>query len=272
MSEKNYPDKYTIPKERIPKPWNQGIYDCCVAASITKVLEVINYVKTGTYTMLSKGYTYGRHNKSEKKQGGMDFEYTISRLLEKGTVTEEQYPHMNEMPNIMDDLEKCPNILDLDKEAEKTKIQSFTKFKGDIYFYDNVKKCLYEHNMPLVGSMVGKRHSVVIVGWDGNKLLYHDHKGSDKLYKGKFNEAYYLDGGINSENVLDKDGGDIMDKALPFIDVKKDDWFYQGVEYVYMNGFMNGKTENKFDPNASLTRAEFATVIQRLMEKEGDKI
>ena len=51
--------------------------------------------------------------------------------------------------------------------------------------------------MPLVGNMVGKRHCTVIVGWDGNKLLYHDHKGTDAIYKGRFNEAYYLEGENN---------------------------------------------------------------------------
>ena len=192
----NLPSKFTIPKDRIPKPWKQGVYDCCVAASITKVLEVINYVRTGTYIMLSKGYVYGRHNRPDKRQGGMDHEYTIPKILERGSVPEEMYPHMNEMPNIMDDVAKHPDIAELDKAAEETKIKAFTQFKGNIYFYDNVKKCLYEHQMPLVGNMVGKRHSVVIVGWDGDKLLYHDHDGSDKFYKGKFNEAYYLDGGI----------------------------------------------------------------------------
>ena len=66
------PERFTIPKERIPKQWKQGVYDCCVAASVTKVLEVINYIKTGKYTMLSKGFTYGAHSRPDKMQGGMD--------------------------------------------------------------------------------------------------------------------------------------------------------------------------------------------------------
>lgn len=192
----NLPEKFIIPKERIPKAWTQGPYDCCVAASITKVLEVINYVKTGQYRLLSKKYTYGRHNNSAKKQGGMDYGYVIPKLLERGTVPEDMCPGMNEMPDVVTELEALPNIAELDKEAEKTKIEAFEKFPGNIYFYENVKRCLYEHQMPLVGNMVGKRHCTVIVGWDGDKLLYHDHNGKDDLSKGKFNEAYYLDGGI----------------------------------------------------------------------------
>ena len=192
----NLPEKFTIPKDRIPKPWPQGAYGCCVAASITKVLEVINYVKTGTYTMFSKGYTYGRHNRPDMKQGGMDYAYAMESLLRRGTVPEEMFPLMNEMPDIIDDVASHPNIEELDKEAEKTRIKSYTKIRGDIYFYDNVKKFLYEHQMPLVGNMVGKRHCTVIVGWDRDKLLFVDHEGRDDIMRGKFNEAYYLEGGI----------------------------------------------------------------------------
>lgn len=197
----NLPEKFTIPKDRIPKPWSQGVYGCCVAASITKVLEVINYVKTGTYTMLSKGYVYGKHNHPNKKQGGMDYAYAMESLLKHGTVPEEMFPKMNEMPGIRDDVANHPDIKELDKEAEKTRIKSYTKIRGDIHFYDNVKKFLYEHQMPLVGNMVGKRHCTVIVGWDGDKLLYHDHDGRDTLTRGKFNEAYYLDGGIENNEL-----------------------------------------------------------------------
>ena len=192
----NLPEKYTIPKERIPKPWRQGVYDCCVAASITKVLEVINYVKTGKYTMLSKGYVYGKHSRPDKREGGMDYAYAMESLKKYGTVPEEMFPGMNEIPAIINDVNEHPDISVLDSEAKKRKIQNYTKIKGDIHFYENVKRHLHQKNMPLVGNMVGKRHCTVIVGWDGDKLLYHDHDGTDKLYKGKFNEAYYLDGGV----------------------------------------------------------------------------
>lgn len=244
------PDKFTIPKERIPKPWSQGAYDCCVAASITKVLEVINYLKTGKYTMFSKGYTYGRHSRPNKTQGGMDYTYAMESLLYHGTVPEELFPDMDEIPNIIYKVMNHPNIVEFNKEAEKTKINSYTKIKGDIYFYDNVKKLLYEKQMPLVGNMVGKRHCTVIVGWDGDELLYHDHKGSDKLFKGRFNEAYYLDGGVN----------------MGFKDVKSTDWFYEQVKKVCDEKMMIGTSYDTFEPNKPVTRAELATVICRLLE------
>lgn len=249
------PDKFTIPKDRIPKPWSQGAYDCCVAASITKVLEVINFIKTGKYTMFSKGYTYGRHSRPNKTQGGMDYTYAMESLLYHGTVPEELFPDMDEIPNIIYKVMNHPNIVEFNKEAEKTKIENYTKITGDIYFYDNVKKLLYEKQMPLVGNMVGKRHCTVIVGWDGDKLLYQDHKGTDILYKGRFNEAYYLDGGVNMAE-------------MKFKDVKPTDWYYEAVKYVYEKGIMIGVNDTHFSPNAGISRAEVATLIYRILKEE----
>ena len=248
------PDKFTIPKERIPKPWSQGAYSCCVAASITKVLEVINYLKNGEYIMFSKGYTYGRHSRPDKTQGGMDYNYTIPSLLERGTVPEELCPILDELPNIIYKVESLPNISDLDKEAEKTKIVGYKKIVGNLQFYENVKKCLYEKQMPLVGNMVGKRHCTVIVGWDGDSLLFQDHNGSDKLVKGRFNEAYYLDGGIDMAEIN-------------FKDVSENRWSYDAIKYVAEKGIMKGTHENTFEPAKPLTREEAATILYRILNK-----
>ena len=253
----SFPERFTIPTDRIPRPWSQGLYNCCVAASITKVLEVINFMKTGVYTMLSKGYTYGRHSRPDKTQGGMDYDYTIPRLLTRGTVPEEMCPILDEIPVICEKLEALPNISELDKEAEKTRIASYEEIRGNVYFYENVKKCLYEHQMPLIGNMVGKRHCTVIVGWDGDKLLYQDHDGRDRLIKGKFNSAYFLKG--------DTDMG-----KMPFTDVKETDWFYQDVKCAYEDGIIKGTSDTTFEPQKSLTRAEFCALYRRMKEKKGD--
>lgn len=246
------PEKYTIPEDRIPRPWSQGTYDCCVAASITKILEVFEYMKTGKYTMLSKGYMYGRNNKPDKKRGGMDYDYTIPMLLERGTVPEDMCPIMDEYPEIRKKVEALPNIKELDKEAEKTKIKGFVEIPGNAKFAETVKKYLYEHKVPMVGDIVGKSHAVVIVGWDGDEFLYQDHKWKSALFKKKLNIAYYLEG----------------DFGMGFNDVKKTDWFYDAVKYVSDNGIMKGTTEETFEPNKPLTRAEVATIIQRILTKE----
>ena len=48
-----------------------------------------------------------------------------------------------------------------------------------------------------------------------------------------------------------------------FVDVKKDDWYYDGVKYVYENDIMNG-TETGFEPNSNMTRAMLVTALYRM--------
>ncbi|MBR3991854.1 MAG: S-layer homology domain-containing protein [Clostridia bacterium] len=54
------------------------------------------------------------------------------------------------------------------------------------------------------------------------------------------------------------------DGDLPFTDVKSKSWYYASVEYVFNNGIMNGMTPTTFEPNTSVTRAMFVTMLGRL--------
>lgn len=50
----------------------------------------------------------------------------------------------------------------------------------------------------------------------------------------------------------------------PFWDVSKDDWFYDAVRYVAQNGFMTGRSQTRFAPNDSMSRAMLVTVLYRM--------
>ena len=54
------------------------------------------------------------------------------------------------------------------------------------------------------------------------------------------------------------------DEGLPFKDVGKKKWFYDEVKYVYEKKLMTGTSDTKFEPNGSLTRAMFVTILGRL--------
>ena len=51
---------------------------------------------------------------------------------------------------------------------------------------------------------------------------------------------------------------------LPYVDVVKDDWFYNGAYYNYFAGTMTGTDPTHFSPYATLVRAQFATILYRL--------
>lgn len=52
-----------------------------------------------------------------------------------------------------------------------------------------------------------------------------------------------------------------------FVDVKKDDWHYESVKYVYENNLMQG-TGNGFEPESKMTRAMLVTVLYRIANPE----
>lgn len=54
------------------------------------------------------------------------------------------------------------------------------------------------------------------------------------------------------------------DEANPFRDVQQDDWCYDAVQYVRINGLFNGTTSVTFRPNDAMTRGMFVTVLGRM--------
>ncbi len=55
-----------------------------------------------------------------------------------------------------------------------------------------------------------------------------------------------------------------------FGDVKKDDWYYEAVKYVYDNNLMQG-TGNVFEPESKMSRAMLVTVLYRMANPESAK-
>lgn len=62
-----------------------------------------------------------------------------------------------------------------------------------------------------------------------------------------------------------------VDPSLPFTDVPKDAWFYDAVQYTYRKGWINGMTETLFQPNGSMTRAMFVTLLGRMAGVNEDR-
>ena len=52
--------------------------------------------------------------------------------------------------------------------------------------------------------------------------------------------------------------------AMPFDDIKKTDWHYPAVSYVYKNGLMSGLSTRIFSPDTATTRGMIVTILYRL--------
>lgn len=55
-----------------------------------------------------------------------------------------------------------------------------------------------------------------------------------------------------------------MGPGLPFTDVPQGAWFCDAVEYTYYSGWFKGVTETIFQPNGTMTRAMFVTLLGRM--------
>jgi hypothetical protein len=62
---------------------------------------------------------------------------------------------------------------------------------------------------------------------------------------------------------IDANGGVTAALNLPFADVTRVDWFYDGAAYVWTRGLMSGVTETIFAPQTTLTRAMLITILAR---------
>lgn len=54
-----------------------------------------------------------------------------------------------------------------------------------------------------------------------------------------------------------------------FLDVKPGDWYFSEIDYAVTEGLLNGTAPNQYEPNDSLTRAMFVTMLNRLL---GEKV
>ena len=59
--------------------------------------------------------------------------------------------------------------------------------------------------------------------------------------------------------------------VIPFKDVAENDWFFEGVKFVFQNELFNGTSADTFSPNAPMTRAMLVTVLWRLDGKTAPK-
>ena len=71
-------------------------------------------------------------------------------------------------------------------------------------------------------------------------------------------------GGVVTAKAYGETQGRITVKGLPFTDVSKDAWYFDGVKYAYDNNIFAGTTATTFAPTATMTRGQMVTVLWRM--------
>ena len=121
--------------------------------------------------------------------------------------------------------------------------------------------------------------------WEISKIAVGQFDVTMRVESGKLVDSVYLNGSQKEELEFTQSGNLIRftmnnmsiypvvveynetepgPEALPFTDVNFTEWYYDAVNYVYMNGLMTGKDSTTFAPLEPLARAQFATVLHRM--------
>lgn len=113
--------------------------------------------------------------------------------------------------------------------------------------------------------------------------------GHDAQFTLTPNEGYMISVvKVNNKNVTVPDNGKLTIEGVqsdltitvtfaekawdnPFTDVYKSATYYKSVEFVYENGLLTGMSATKFEPDTTMTRAMFVTVLGRLAGIDADR-
>ena len=87
-----------------------------------------------------------------------------------------------------------------------------------------------------------------------------------------FGEQDYINSDSGNQNYINSDSGQKPIEEILFSDVKKSDWYYNSVKYVYTNNIIQGTTTTTFKPNDKLTRGQLATILWRMEGMPSAKI
>lgn len=259
----------------------QGHIGACVACATSTVLEVLilreilgktngeeinsedlNKALLGVEE-ISHWFTYGYCRSDDSRNEGMIPSLCLDYLRAKGTVPIKYFNIPQEMPDIKKTVQKFPELTSV---AEKYKIGGYVLLSLKKDEKDKqIKDALTKYRTPLIcispNGFGRESHCICIIGWDDDKDQYIIKNSWGKTYgdngiscvsKSKIREVYLL---LNKEIIL------------PFTDVNKEDWFYQGVRSANLSGVMTGRTKTEFAPLENITRAEVATIVSRILEK-----
>ena len=61
------------------------------------------------------------------------------------------------------------------------------------------------------------------------------------------------------------------DVTNPFTDIATNDWYYTAVTSAVSYGWINGYSDGTFRPYATITRAEVATIVNRMLNRAADR-
>ncbi len=260
VTKEELPQEYMIKNK--PKVLDQKTVSSCVAHAICECMQANLIKDKKDDTDLSVLMVYGLWRKHTGE--GMYPETTIKLGREEGTTTRRIAPGNFEVPEA---IEKAKEYKEKYPKSMGFKVGNYFKVKKNEDFATNIKRTLYEFNLPLMmiwdyGSL--GRHAEIIIGWTKDNLALCQNSWGEEFGD---NGLHEVDFKYLSEVYLI-----FMDKFdLPFNDVSGH-WAEKYIRNGYFSGIFDGRSENSFEPEGTLKRGEMAKIVDTLVKKYDEKI
>lgn len=256
-----------LPKEYMVKNLSnildQGSVNSCVAHGVAGALSANHLKHTGELIDLSVLLIYGLW-RGDMTGMGMFVESTLENGREIGTSPREYAPENLEVP---DAIKKAKEYAEEYPNAMAFKVGSFYKMRENANFVKDIKKALYQFDLPLVTvkESGGSRHCELIVGWDEDNFILQNSYGEEWGNKG-FHKLSVTTTSLDDTFLV------LADKVeLPFSDTSGH-WAEKYIRNLYFAGIMNGYPDGTFKPDAPITRGELAKVVDEAMKAIDDKL
>lgn len=255
-----------LPKEYMVKNLSnvldQGYVSSCVAHGVAGALSANHLKNTGELLDLSVLLIYGLW-RGDLLEPGMFVESTLENGRTIGTSPREYAPENLEVPEA---IEKAKEYAKEYPNSLAFKVGSFYKMRQNSNFVSDIKKALYQFDLPIVTVKNGSgRHCELIVGWDEDNFILQNSYGADFGNNG-FHKIPLTTKTLDDTYLV------LADKVdLPFTDTDGH-WAKKNIRNLYFSGIMNGYPDGTFRPDSPITRAEVAKVVDEVMKIIDDKL
>lgn len=261
------PDYYIIPNKKIGvliKDIN-GVGGC-VAAAGASFMEEFHKIEYGEEVEYSEGWFYGKHRLDSMKNPGLNVTVFFDKWRELGAVPKMYVPNLVEMPEMKEIVDAAPELLNI---ASPHKLGGYVSInyglasKREAAICDALLK--YGYGIFAVSNdYFDERHAVIIIGWD-----FRNKNNKKYIIQNSWGEDWE-DKGIGTLPQKEVDAAYLLlyePVKLPFEDIEEGRWSEKHIKNLFFQGVMNGVSDIKFDPEAPLTREQFAAALDRNNKK-----
>ena len=259
-----YPLVYEIPKDKTGTLKDQGKVGACVAEVVCQIAEVLWKDILGEEALeMSEGFSYASLRGDDHDGYGLIISQAMKLWCEIGTLPKKYFDKLCEMPDIKTIVDAVPDFYQV---AQKYRISGYctlnyaNKAKRD----SCIKQALSSLGYGIVAVshdwFSGGSHCIQIVGWNDESDTY--------IFKNSWGKDYGEDGFAKiPKSEIDCAYLPVLeDIKLPFSDVHEDAWYYKFVKNMYFSGLMKGTSEDSFEPDRAITRAEAAALSYNILK------